>query len=40
MASGEKRLYNPRSVVGALSDNQPGSYWSSSSPYDEIFQPW
>lgn len=31
------RLYNPRSVVGALSDNQTGSYWTSSGPYDEIF---
>lgn len=31
------RLYNPRSVVGALTDNQPGSYWTSSGPYDEIF---
>ena len=35
-AGGEK-LYNPRSVVGALSDNQLGSYWTSSGPYDEIF---
>ncbi len=32
-----KKLYNPRSVVGALSDNQLGSYWTSSGPYDEIF---
>ncbi len=31
------RLYNPRSIVGALSDNQLGSYWTSSGPYDEIF---
>lgn len=31
------RLYNPRSVVGSLSDNQLGSYWTSSGPYDEIF---
>ncbi|MCC8102360.1 MAG: ATP-binding protein [Clostridiales bacterium] len=31
------RLYNPRSVVGALSDNQTGSYWTSSGPYDEIY---
>ena len=30
-------IYNPRSVVGALSDNQLGSYWTSSGPYDEIF---
>ena len=35
-AGGEK-LYTPRSVVGALSDNQLGSYWTSSGPYDEIF---
>ena len=35
-ASG-KRLYNPRSVVGALSFNQLGSYWTSSGPYDEIY---
>ncbi len=32
-----KKLYNPRSVVGALCDNQLGSYWTSSGPYDEIF---
>ena len=31
------RMYNPRSVVSALSDNQLGSYWTSSGPYDEIF---
>lgn len=31
------KLYNPRSVVGALNDNQLGSYWTSSGPYDEIF---
>ena len=35
-ASGE-RLYNPRSVVCALSDGQLASYWTSSGPYDEIF---
>ncbi len=35
--AGGRRLYNPRSVVGALSDNQLGSYWTSSGPYDEIF---
>lgn len=33
-----KRLYNPRSVVCALSDNQLGSYWTSSGPYEEIFK--
>lgn len=31
------RLYNPRSVVCALTDNQIGNYWTSSGPYDEIF---
>ena len=36
-AASGKRLYNPRSVVSALSDNQLGSYWASSGPYDEIF---
>lgn len=32
-----KRLYNPRSVVCALSDNQLSNYWTNSGPYDEIF---
>lgn len=31
------RLYNPRSVVGALEYNQIGSYWTNSGPYDEIY---
>ena len=31
------RLYNPRSIVCALTDDQIGSYWTSSGPYDEIF---
>ena len=31
------KLYNPRSVVGAFNNNQLGSYWTSSGPYDEIF---
>lgn len=31
------RLYNPRSIVCALNDDQIGSYWTSSGPYDEIF---
>ncbi|MCM1134009.1 MAG: ATP-binding protein [Clostridium sp.] len=35
-ASGEK-IYNPRSVVCALADNQISNYWTSSGPYDEIF---
>lgn len=34
--SGE-RLYNPRSVVMALSNNNLGNYWTSAGPYDEIF---
>lgn len=34
--SGEK-IYNPRSIVCALADNQIRSYWTSSGPYDEIF---
>lgn len=34
--SGE-RLYNPRSVVACLTNNNLGSYWTSSGPYDEIF---
>ncbi len=32
-----ERMYNPRSVVNALNDNQLGNYWTSSGPYDEIF---
>ncbi len=35
--AGNKKLYNPRSVVGALTYNQLRSYWTSSGPYDEIF---
>lgn len=35
-AAGDK-LYNPRSVVCAFTDNQISSYWTSSGPYDEIF---
>lgn len=31
------RIYNPRSVVSALTDNQISNYWTSSGPYDEIF---
>lgn len=33
--SGE-RIYNPRSVVQALSNNNLGNYWTNSGPYDEI----
>lgn len=32
-----ERLYNPRSVVLSLSNNNLGNYWTSSGPYDEIF---
>ncbi len=32
-----KNVYNPRSVVCALTDNQIRNYWTSSGPYDEIF---
>jgi len=35
-AAGE-RMYNPRSVVCALTNNQLANYWTSSGPYDEIF---
>lgn len=35
--AGGERLYNPRSVVCALTDNQISNYWTSSGPYDEIF---
>ncbi len=31
------KMYNPRSVVCALRDNQLSNYWTSSGPYDEIF---
>lgn len=32
-----RRIYNPRSVVCALQDNQLCNYWTGSGPYDEIF---
>ncbi len=32
-----ERMYNPMSVVTALSNNNIGNYWTSSGPYDEIF---
>ena len=32
-----ERMYNLRSVVTALSNNNIGNYWTSSGPYDEIF---
>lgn len=30
------RVYNPRSVVASLINNNLGNYWTSSGPYDEI----
>lgn len=33
----EERLYNPRSIINALSLGELASYWTSSGPYDEIF---
>ena len=35
-ADGE-RMYNPRSIICALSDNQLRNYWTSSGTYDSIF---
>ena len=35
-ASGE-RIYNPRSIILALSYNSLESYWTSAGPYDEIY---
>ena len=37
-----KRIYNPRSVVCALTDNELSNYWTDSGPYEEIFYyiPW
>ena len=32
-----ERVYNPRSVVLALVNNNLGNYWTSSGPYDELF---
>lgn len=36
-AKSDQRLYNPRSVIASLSNNNLGNYWTSSGPYDEIF---
>ncbi|MCI9213069.1 MAG: AAA family ATPase [Ruminococcus sp.] len=35
--AGGQEIYNPRSIVCALTDNQLRNYWTSSGPYDEIF---
>lgn len=32
-----ERLYNPRSVVLALTNNNLGNYWTGAGPYDELF---
>ncbi len=32
-----QRIYNPRSVIVSLTNNNLGNYWTSSGPYDEIF---
>lgn len=34
---GGERLYNPRSVVSALTNNQVANYWTSSGTYDSVF---
>lgn len=34
---GGKLVYNPRSVVLALMNNNLGNYWTNSGPYDELF---
>lgn len=34
---GGERLYNPRSIVASLTNNNLGNYWTSAGPYDEIF---
>ncbi len=34
---GGKRVYNPRSVVIALINNNLNNYWTNSGPYDELF---
>lgn len=34
---GGDSVFNPRSVVLALTENHLGTYWSSTGPYDEIF---
>ncbi len=35
--AGGQQIYNPRSIVCALTNNQLRNYWTSSGPYDEIF---
>ena len=35
--AGGERLYNPRSVICALTDNQLSNYWVGSGKYDSVF---
>ncbi len=35
--AGGERMYNPRSIICALTDNQLRNYWTSSGTYDSIF---
>lgn len=35
---GGRRMYNPRSVLLALSNNNLGNYWTNSGPYDELYE--
>ena len=34
---GGGHVYNPRSIVASLTNNNLGNYWTSAGPYDEIF---
>lgn len=34
---GGERVYNPRSVICALTDNELANYWTSSGTYDSVF---
>ena len=36
-AKSGSHIYNPRSIVAALTNNNLGNYWTSSGPYDEIY---
>lgn len=36
-AKSGNHIYNPRSIVAALTNNNLGNYWTSSGPYDEIY---
>ena len=36
-SAGRERLYNPRSIVCALTNDQLRNYWTSSGTYDSIF---